>query len=257
MSRYPAKFKPSHFRHMSRKWSCSALLLLFAASSESAYAVDCTPADIHISSQSDADNFQSNHGPGCDTVTGQLSIGENGSLSTVQNLDGLIDLEAIQGGLRIHSATSLDDIDGLANVSTINSHIIITSSHDLTSLAGLASLTGFTGRLYLDYNEGLQDLGAFTHGATMDEVTIQSCFNLANIDPLAGITSVNGPVFFSQTDIANLDVFSDLTTVDGLEKPGHPRLNKMPSQRNPHHLIRHMSRERQGHPPLGKDIPAV
>ena len=40
----------------------------------SSWATDCLPNDITLSSQAEVDAFQTDHGPGCNQVTGKLTV---------------------------------------------------------------------------------------------------------------------------------------------------------------------------------------
>ena len=184
-----------------------------------ALAVDCTPADIKVFTQEEVDNFQANHGPGCDTVTGELVIGNDvhfGSYSEIENLEGLSALKKILGGLVIEKTHNLADLDALANVTTINHSLQVTLNSELTSLKGLASLVEFGGDIDIEENPVLTDMGSFTFDEdTVGSINIENCDSLAEIAPLEGITSINGSLNLLGTSLTSLSALSELSNIGG------------------------------------------
>jgi len=138
-------------------WTTFAPLLLAAALPGQARAVDCTPADITLSTQSAVDDFQANHGP-CDRVVGQLNIdGED-----IENIDGLASLTSVGGGLGFVFATSLTNVDGLSSLDSINGSLFFTDSESLTQVDGLANLVTVGGQVYFTFNDELINLNGLS-----------------------------------------------------------------------------------------------
>lgn len=120
--------------------------LLSIACVENVEAMDCTPADIQLSSQSDVDNFQADYGPDCDTITGNLTIvpvdSENGS-DTV-SLDSLTGLRVIHGGLVVQDNPALTEISGLADLVSVGGDLEVRNNESLSDCQALiVVLDGF------------------------------------------------------------------------------------------------------------------
>ena len=74
-----------HFKNW--PWACLILPALLIHPPV-AWSVDCTPDTITLSTQAEVDNFQANHGPGCDTVVTGLII-DGASINDLSALSGL------------------------------------------------------------------------------------------------------------------------------------------------------------------------
>ena len=102
-------------------------------------AADCTPHDIQLSSQSEVDDFQADHGPDCDAITGNLTIApavpENGS--DIDNLGGLAGIQVIQGGLVIRDIPGLTDISQLESLVSIGGDLEVQNNGALSNCQAL------------------------------------------------------------------------------------------------------------------------
>ena len=131
---------------MNRTLLSTAFVLLSISCVDNVQAVDCTPADIQISSQSDVDNFQSNHGPGCDTVTGDLIIGSVAPAdggSDIGHLNGLSKLNFIQGGLLVQRNPNLTDVNGLAGLESVGGDFEIRDNETLSDCRSFSAILDF------------------------------------------------------------------------------------------------------------------
>jgi hypothetical protein len=120
-------------------------------------AIDCSPNDIELSSQSDVDVFQANHGP-CDRVTGLLTIDG----ADIENVDGLSALTSVGDGLRFLFTSSLDDISGLSSLSTIDGYLFFTDCESLTQIDGLSNLLTVGGSVHFQFNDELVNLNGLS-----------------------------------------------------------------------------------------------
>ena len=208
-----------HFMNVYLKIFWRFLLVFIALAPQCLHAVNCTPGTIELTTQAEVDNFQENHGPGCDTVTNELWIGIRGTEveegSDITILDGLVGLNQIYG-LYVQHNPLLNDLDGLANVSTISTGLNFSYNNSLTSLSGLESLAGFNGGLSLYQNPELIDLGSFTvSNGPINRLSISYCPKLTNVDALQGITAVNGSLTIVDTGLTNLTVFEGVSSIEG------------------------------------------
>jgi hypothetical protein len=96
----------------------------------------CLPGGIAFSTQAEIDNFPIDY-PYCMNISGDVEI----SGSSITGLDGLGQVETINGSLDIHDNASLESLAGLAGLQSINGNLSITGNEMLSSLDGLDSIS--------------------------------------------------------------------------------------------------------------------
>ncbi|MEM6319329.1 MAG: hypothetical protein AAF960_16775 [Bacteroidota bacterium] len=101
----------------------------------------CSAQDIVLETQTQIDNFTTTFGM-CETVIGNLTIRrkEDGGDGIV-NLNGLSTLKVVTGNLTIEQNGSLTSLDGLSNLTTVEGTLTINSNPLLANIDGLSSLT--------------------------------------------------------------------------------------------------------------------
>ncbi len=157
------------------------LAILFALTFGAAQAQSCLPGGITFVSQAEVDNFPLNN-PGCKTIEGNVYV----LGSSVQNLNGLSQIEHIGGDLLISDNPQLASLDGLPKLKTIGGACRVQNNPLLTHLDGLANLSWVKGDFFYIGNNIL----------------------LANIEGLAELDSVSG--------IFQVWGHPELTTLKGL-----------------------------------------
>ena len=196
-------------------------------------AVDCTPDSITLSSQAEVDSFQTDHGPGCDTIVtdltilgigitdltplaGLTTIGFGGkviiqdtSLTSLAGLSGLTSTYWIE----INNNSALTSIDALSTLTSVGGPFLINGNPLLTNVNGLSGLTALPGgALFIENNASLTDLsgasGLTSIGASL---LINNNDALTNLDSLAGLTHVA-----SNTSISDNDALTDMSGLSGL-----------------------------------------
>jgi hypothetical protein len=176
-----------------------------------AFAQDCTPPEIELTSQLEVDQFQANHGP-CDRVSQNLVItGED-----IVSFDGLSDLTAVLGDLKIGGNSSLITIDGLAKLQSVGS-LNISFNPALLKIDGLSGLTRVDKWLGIQYNDSLQNVGGLNQLAYVgDNLLVRANWQLTSLHGLSKLYQVDGTLQFSGNFLVDLDGFSSLTSVGGL-----------------------------------------
>jgi len=192
-------------------WTKIGVLLLAGILPAQSWAVDCTPANIELSSQADVDNFQANHGP-CDRVTGLLTIDG----AEIENVNGLSSLTSVGDGLRFLFATSLNNVDGLSSLSSINGYLFFTDSDSLTQVDGLTNLVTVGGGVHFAFNDALTNLNGLSALTSAGSLILEFNTALQNVDGLSSLTDVELDVLLeSNTALANVQGLSALTSVGG------------------------------------------
>ena len=190
-------------------WFCLAGLLFY---SSPLLALDCTPDSITLSTQAEVDSFQTDHGPGCDTIVSDLTV-DGLSITDLTPLSGLT-TGMFTSTIKIQntSITSLAGLSGLTSVYWIE----ITGNNVLTSLTALSTLANVSGPLFIQNNavlanvNGLNNLTSLTGGALI----VEGNAALTDLSGVSGITNIAASLSISNNDaLTNLDSLSGLTTV--------------------------------------------
>jgi len=216
---------PSHFAQPI--WAAAAVVVIAVALSPTPLAaLDCTPSTITLSSQTEVDDFQTNHGP-CDAVTGTLTI----SGADIANLDGLAGLHIV-GWTEINNNPILTDIDGLSSIFIFNGPIFIDGNTLLANVNGLSGLTLLTnGALSMSNNASLNDLSGLSNLSSIGgSLFFSNNFSLTNLNGLAGLTHVgsnigilNNPQLNSISGLSGVTGFTASLTIR--DNPVLPNLN--------------------------------
>lgn len=211
-------------------WLCLASLVVF---STPLLAVDCTPDSITLSSQAEVNSFQTDHGPGCDTIVTALTVMgagitdltplsglttgafastiriEGTSLTSLAGLSGLTSLYWIE----INNNSALTSIAALSALTTVSGPFFINGNAALTNLDGMDGLTSLTGgALIIENNASLSDLGGVSGLTSIAaSLVIDNNDSLSNLDDLAGLTSVASNMSFSDND-----ALTDMSGLSGL-----------------------------------------
>jgi hypothetical protein len=177
-------------------------------------------------------------------ITGDLEIRSNTMLSNLDDLQGLTRI--ISGGVSISDNASIENINGLANLNAIPESLTIHGNPGLLNIDGLARLDSIGDDVEIGYNDALTTIGMssleyiggfFTIQQNPDLVSIQGLSNLNHIgqfspsgmaltiaynealaslnglqalDTIPGVTAIVG-----NASLINLDGLSSLKSVDG------------------------------------------
>lgn len=140
-----------------------------------------------------------------------MTIERNASLT---NLDGLASLRNIGGNLHIRYNDSLRDIDGLAGISSIENNVQIRENSSLTKLDGLLSLTNVGGTLTIWDNNSLTDIDGLSNLTRVESsLNIFGNASLTNLDALAKVTHVGKDLAIEGSALTNLDGLSNITSL--------------------------------------------
>ncbi|MFZ1678216.1 MAG: T9SS type A sorting domain-containing protein [Saprospiraceae bacterium] len=185
---------------------CNTFFELYSACGLS---VDCLPGLI-FRKQSEIDQFPILF-PDCHEIQGNVVINANEN-EPITNLDGLLQLNKIFGSLEI-SGTSLEDLNGLQNLNTLEGYIDLSGNDSLLTLNGLENLTVVQG-IYIDNHDFLNSLqGLHNIHHVLGSVNIEYNKSLSNLIGLDNLEIVNGD--FSITRMESLEGVSNLDSVYG------------------------------------------
>jgi hypothetical protein len=175
------------------------LLIILIHAAPELLAVDCIPDAITLSSQSDVDNFQMEHGPGCDRVVEDLVV--NGA--DIVNLNGLSALTSMGLGLSIYDNPLLSSLDGLSALAHIDQSALISDNPLLTNVDGLVGLVSVGDKLTISNNELLASLTGLANLESASQIVIAST-RVTTLEGLSKLVSVN------QLEIHHNDLLTDM-----------------------------------------------
>ena len=187
----------------------SGLLVYCLALAPSAWAVDCTPADITLASQAEVDNFQANHGP-CDSVANELRI-EGEDIVNLAALSGLITIR----DLNLRHNAQLAQLDGLSALTEL-SGLWLTGNDVLLNLQGMTALER-VGTLYIVNNPSLTSLEGLSPLTQLSDTTLRGNPSLVSLNGLQNIRHVRGNWFeiIDNDALLTLNSLASLETVTG------------------------------------------
>ena len=176
---------------------CIALLQIENSFSQTCGFLNGT---ITLLTQADVNAFPTNY-PDCNTLLGNLTIGNNSGSSTptdISNLSPLSNITQINGNLRVRLNPNLTNLSGLDNLQNVGGLVQI-SSNGLTSLNGLTGLTSIGSSLGFSQNSQLNNLSALSNltsiGGYLQLVlnnSLTSLDGLQNIDPQTINSTISG-----------------------------------------------------------------
>ncbi len=175
----------------------------------------CPTGNLTLTSQADIDDFATNY-PGCTVMEYDLTI--NSFISAdITNLNGLSQLESIQGNLSFTLNPVLTNLSGLENLVNIGGNCSFFQNALLENTAALSSLTSIEGFLQFFNNNAITDLNGFGSLTTLgSHILINGNLNLESISGLSALT--NSGSYLSINDnpaLVDLSGLSSLTAVNG------------------------------------------
>lgn len=178
------------------------------------FAQTCPTGNLTLSSQTDIDNFAANY-PDCTELDFDLTINSFGA--DVTNLNGLSQLESIQGNLSFTLNPALANLSGLENLTNIGGNCSFFQNHYLTSTAALENLTSIGGYLQVFDNDSIVNLEGFNNLTTLgSHLLINGNLSLETITGLSDLTSAGSYLSINDNPaLFDLTGLSGLTSVNG------------------------------------------
>jgi hypothetical protein len=123
------------------------------------------------------------------TVEGNVTISSNASLS---NVGGLTGLKTVMGYLDIESNGALTNVNGLSALASVGGYFQLYNNVVLTNVGGLANLTTVGGYVNIQYNTVLANLGGLAKLASVG-TTINDYLQIYGNNALTSITGLIRP----------------------------------------------------------------
>lgn len=215
----------------------------------------CIPNGIIFETQTQIDSFQINY-PNCTEIEGDVMIGESVS-GDITNLNGLSQLEAIDGFLGIINNSALQNLNGLNNLKRIGVGIELVDNSSLINLEGLDSLQRIDGYFIVHINNNLQNLyGIDALDSVYGEFKVYDNDRIQNLEGAESLQYVGGMFYIGFNDsLQNLSGLNNLNTLgNDLRVNYNPAITNLNGLENLKSAGRHLI---IGHNPLLEDISAL
>jgi len=187
------------------------LILVSILAGSPIYSQNCLSSGIVFSSQTQIDEFVMNF-TGCKTIEGNVRI-EESIPNNIINLNGLINLEKIEGNMVLFGNSSLSDLNGLNNLDTIKGDLTIQANTTLDSLKGLDSLKYIGKNFYI----GETRIKNLKYIENLD--TVKGIFNIEYNDSLKNFTGLNGLKYIGNSVlIIGNPVLSSISALNNISK---------------------------------------
>ncbi len=175
----------------------------------------CPTADLVLSTQLAIDTFSSAY-PGCSNLPFGLTI-DGDPDNAITNLNGLAQITAITGFLRIQNNSTLPNLAGLDNLTSVGGFLRILSNTTLSTLGQLANLSSVGQDLTIGNNAALPDLDGLDNLTTIGQyLSVVSNAQLTDLDALLGLSSISTNITIeSNPTLANLSGLQNITSLAG------------------------------------------
>ncbi len=200
---------------------------------------DCPTDNVYLTSQAQIDAFTTYY-VGCSTIDFDVTIKEDVD-GDITNLNGLSDIQTINGNFYITENSALTDLGGMYNLQTVSgdfyifensglqhielsglssiqgSYFYIGHNDNLVDLSGLTALSNVTNHLYIGHNDNLQNLNGLNNLNTVNGgLTIEYNDNLQNLNGLSNLQTIGDNLLIGDNnELASFSSLSSVTSVGG------------------------------------------
>lgn len=209
----------------------------------------CLSEGINFNSQRSIDDFSINY-PNCTIIDGDVEIYPTSGIS---NLEGLQQIEQINGNLTIIFWDDLENFEGLNNLERIEGNLRMEYLHGLEEFSGLENLQSIGGSFTINENSTFTDFRGLNKLKYIGlDLAIHGCDSLQNLNGLDSLQFVGRSLSFfnnnhidtltgleqlkkiadisisSNTTLSYLSLFTNLDSLSyNLEIGGNPNLEEI------------------------------
>lgn len=173
------------------------------------FSQSCFPDGLLITRQSQIDSFPINY-PYCSVIEGDLYIdGEE-----IINLNGLSQIEKINGSFFMMNCSELSSLDGLEGLYEIGEEFYFWHNEKLKNIDALEGLHEVGGHIDIYSNDSLENINGLIGLRDISSLDLSSSWSLTDISGLSKLNNINGS--FSITFNPKLSDFSSLNNLQGI-----------------------------------------
>ncbi len=197
------------------------LILLVVVSIYTFVQGQCPNNSMTFTTQAQIDDFGANY-PDCTHFLFNITIQESTD-GDITNLNGLSNIEIIDGSLKIIGNDFLQHLTGLDNLQSIGGNLEITDNdnndipyHGLEDLDGLDNLTTVSGDIIIQDNDNLADLYGLNNLTTVGgDIIIQNNDFLEHLFSSGNLTSIGQDLYLSGDHLIDFTGFESITSISG------------------------------------------
>ena len=157
-------------------------------------------------SQAEIDEFAVNY-PNCTELNSSITLADEG----IYNLQGLSNIEIINGNFTSSHVIGLSNLSGLENLQTINGDLYLAGA-GFSSFQGIENLNTITGQLTISSGVTVGDLTDFESLSTLGSFQLRWT-EMPSINGLQNLTEINSIYINNNTQLEDLQGLNNLTTV--------------------------------------------
>lgn len=184
------------------------IYLSLLTASVSLFGQSCLPGDNYFYSQTDIDNFYTNH-PNCTTIEGDLMI----TGPDITSLSGLQNITTFESGFWVEECPLLESFTGLDNVTYIGDYLEIGNLPLIENFNELSNLSYVGGALNIVILPSLVNLNGLENVTSSPTyLIIWGNSNLTNLDGLNNIQSIS-----TSLKLRNNTVLNDISALENID----------------------------------------
>lgn len=187
------------------------ILTIFLIGNLSFVNGQCPTGNLVLSSQQSVDDFAVNY-PNCTDFPHNLTIHGAGGIT---NLNGLSQIESIDGLFIIEGFSNLNDLSGLNNLNTINGSFFFRGNDGISNFNGLENLETIENDFLISDNNDLLNLSGLSSLQTINgQLTISDNFKLVSLDGIQSLTYINdGLLVTNNFFLTSFNGLNNLTSI--------------------------------------------
>lgn len=174
----------------------------------------CLPHGYNFNNQTEIDSFQIKY-PDCTNILGSIMITDLYT-GEITNLNSFNKIKTIGGQLVIGDNSILSTLEGLNNITSVNGNIEITENESLKYIT-LDSLKYIGGDFDINSNALLSDISPLSKLKIIDgKLHMFGCPNITSVGAFNSVESIGGDIVIASLDsLENLNGLNNIGTIGG------------------------------------------
>ncbi|SMC35747.1 T9SS type A sorting domain-containing protein [Moheibacter sediminis] len=178
----------------------------------------CPEGSVFLLCQEDIDQFIIDY-PECTEILGDLNLQSTpnpSGESPIINLQGLQNIEKVNGSLSIWWCYHLQSLEGLNNLKNVNGYFLISQTGIISVDNVFSVLNSVGGSFRFHSNESLIFIDDFDNLLFVgDNMRFHQNYNLSSIDGFENLESIGGGINISDDRLKNISGFQNLSYLGG------------------------------------------